>query len=317
MKNIEIAKQVLKIEAEAVARLADRLDGNFDKSVEMMLACRGRVIVTGMGKPGLIGRKISATLASTGTPSVFLHPAEAVHGDLGMVVSDDIVVAISNSGETEELTRLLPLLKKLGAKLISVTGNPKSTLAEHSDLVLDVSVEKEACTLNLAPTASTTAMLAMGDALAVALVERRGFKEKDFAFYHPGGKLGKQLMVVKEVMRTGESHPIVTAETPVKEVLLRITEARAGCATVVDKKGKLAGVFTDGDLRRSLARDGAILEKPVRLLMTLKPVSIQEEALVAEALRLIQQKRIDELVVVNHAGRPVGLLDEKDILGLI
>lgn len=314
MKSVEIAKQVLKIESEAVARLAGRLDGNFDQAVETLLACRGRVIVTGMGKPGIIGRKISATLASTGTPSVFLHPAEAVHGDLGMVVSDDVVVAFSNSGETEELTRLLPLLKKLGAKLISITGNPKSTLAQHSDLVMDVSVEKEACTLNLAPTASTTAMLAMGDALAVALLERRGFKEKDFAFYHPGGKLGKQLVLVKEVMRTGERHPIVAEEATVQEVLFKITEARAGCATVVDKKGKLAGIFTDGDLRRALAKDGAILKKPVSQFMTRNPITLREEALVAEGLRVIQQKRIDEVVVVDAAGKPVGLLDEKDLL---
>lgn len=316
MKNVKIAKQVLRIEAQAIERLIGRLDGNFESAIEMLHGCRGRVVVTGMGKPGIIGRKISATLASTGTPSVFLHPAEAVHGDLGMVVSDDVVLALSNSGETEELTRLLPLLKKLGSKLISVTGNPKSTLARHSDVVMDVSVEKEACTLNLAPTASTTAMLAMGDALAVALLERRGFKEKDFAFYHPGGKLGRKFTLVKEVMRTGGRHPVLPEQTRVREVLLKITAARAGCATLIGKNGKLAGIFTDGDLRRWLAKDASILEKPVAGCMTRDPITIRDEALLAEGLRIIQQNKIDEIVVVDKNNRPVGLLDEKDLLEL-
>lgn len=316
MSYLKTAKRVLKIESEAVAQLASRLDGNFNQAVEMFFRCQGRVVVTGMGKPGIIGRKISATLASTGTPSIFLHPAEAIHGDLGMVVSQDVLLAISNSGETEEMTRLLPLIKKIGTPIVSITGNPKSTLAKYSNQVLDVSVKKEACTLNLAPTASTTAMLAMGDALAVSLLEKRGFEAKDFAFYHPGGKLGKQFLLVKEVMRTAAGHPVVSQKEFVQDVLLAITQARAGCASVVDTKGKLVGIFTDGDLRRSLAKGKFKLEKPISQYMTLKPKVIREDALAAEALRMIQKHQIDEIVVVDSKNRPVGLVDEKDLLSL-
>jgi len=316
MKSLNIAKRVFKIEAQAISRLASRLNANFDKAVETLIGCKGRVVVTGMGKPGIIGRKISATLASTGTPSIFLHPAEAVHGDLGMVVSQDVLLAISNSGETDELTRLLPLLKKIGTPIISVTGCLKSTLAKYSDIVLDVSVEKEACTLNLAPTASTTAMLAMGDAIAVSILEHRGFKAKDFAFYHPGGKLGKQFLLVKEVMRRGSSHPKVRESASVRDVLLKITASRAGCASIVDKNGKLTGIFTDGDLRRSLSKENNIMNKEVSQFMTRKPKVIREDALAAEALQLIKKHNIDEVVVVEAKGKPVGLLDEKDLLGV-
>lgn len=316
MKNIKIAKKVLKIEAEAIEQLARRLNGQFDKAVNLLYKAKGRVVITGMGKPGIIGRKISATLASTGTPSIFLHPAEAVHGDLGMVVADDVLLAISNSGETEEMTRLLPLIKKIGAPIVSLTGNPKSTLAKYSTVLLDVSVKKEACTLNLAPTASTTAMLAMGDALAVALLDVRGFKAKDFAFYHPGGKLGKQFVLVHEVMRTAKQNPVVKGSETVQSVLIKITKAKAGCATVVDKNQKLKGIFTDGDLRRSLSKDAAVLNKPVSALMTKKPKVIREDALAMEALRLIKKHGIDEVIVVNKKDKPVGILDEKDLLGI-
>lgn len=316
LNNLDTARRVFDIESGAVARLSERLNGDFDKAIEMLFNCAGRVVVTGMGKPGIIGRKISATLASTGTPSIYLHPAEAVHGDLGMVVASDVLLAVSNSGETEEITRLLPLIKKIGTPVVSITGNPKSTLAKYSDAVLDVSVEKEACTLNLAPTASTTVMLAMGDALAVTILERRGFQPKDFAFYHPGGSLGKQFLKVGEVMRTAGDHPIVKETEAIKEVLLKITQARAGSATVVDQNGKCAGIFTDGDLRRSIAVDPRLLEKPVGQYMTRGPKSIQEDALAAEALRLIKDHGIDEVVVVNQKNEPVGLVDEKDLLGL-
>lgn len=314
--SLQIAKRVLKIEGEAVSRLANQLNGDFNKAIKMLFKCQGRIVVTGMGKPGIIGRKISATLASTGTPSIFLHPAEAVHGDLGMVTSNDVLLAISNSGETDEMTRLLPLIKKIGAPIVSITGSLKSTLAKYSDAVLNVSVKKEACTLNLAPTASTTAMLAMGDALAVSLLEHRGFKTKDFAFYHPGGKLGKQFLLVKEVMRTASDHPIVPQSRKVQDVLLEITQARAGCASVVDKKGKLIGIFTDGDLRRSLSKEPLLLEKPISRFMTKKPKVIREDALVTEALRLIKKHHVDEIVVIDSKNRPVGLLDEKDLLGV-
>ncbi len=316
MKSLKIAKKVLKIEAEAVAQLGRRLNGQFDKAISLMHKCSGRVVVTGMGKPGIIGRKISATLASTGTPSIFLHPAEAVHGDLGMVMAQDVLLAISNSGETEEMTRLIPLIKKIGAPIVALAGNKKSTLVKHSNVFLDVSVKKEACTLNLAPTASTTAMLAMGDALAVALLEVRGFKEKDFAFYHPGGKLGKKFILVKEVMRTANKNPLVKESETVQKVLLKITKARAGCATVIDKNGKLKGIFTDGDLRRSLSKDGSALTQPVSKLMTKKPKVIKEDSLANEALQIIKKYGIDEIVVVNNKNKPIGIVDEKDLLGL-
>lgn len=316
MKSLKIARKVLKIESEAIAHLTRRLNGDFDKAMSLLLKCKGRVVITGMGKPGIIGRKISATLASTGTPSIFLHPAEAAHGDLGMVVRQDVLLAISNSGETDEMIRLLPLIKKIGTPIVALTGNPKSSLAKHADAVLDVSVEKEACTLNLAPTASTTAMLAMGDALAVSLLEYRGFKAKDFAFYHPGGKLGKQFLLVNEVMRTARQNPMVKESDTVKKVLVKITEARAGCATVVDSKKRLLGIFTDGDLRRSLTKDPTILNQPVSKFMTRKPKVIREDSLAAEALRLIKKHGIDEIVVVDKKEKPIGIVDEKDLLGL-
>lgn len=313
--GIKTARQVIRIERDALTNLLSRIDSRFEKACEIILKSRGRVVLTGMGKPGFIAQKISATLSSTGTPSLFLHPAEALHGDLGRVMKEDVVVAFSNSGQTEEIVKLLPLIKKIGVKLVSFTGNAHSTLARHSDVVLNVSVKKEACPLNLAPTASTTAMLALGDALALALLEKKGFKTEDFAFYHPGGNLGKRLLLkVDGIMRTGSSNPIVPATMKVKEVLYRITRSRAGSATITDAKGRLAGIFTDGDLRRHLRSGGDLLERPVSEVMTQNPISIADDKLAVEALEILRSKKIDELPVVDRRKRPIGLLDVQDLL---
>ena len=308
------AREVLRIEAEAIRALLPRLNADFARAVELVARCAGRVVVTGMGKAGIIGQKLSATLASTGTPSLWLHAAEAIHGDLGRVTAQDLVIALSNSGETEELTRLLPTIRKMGARLIAVTGNPSSSLARHSDVVLDVSIKEEACHMGLAPTASTTAMLAMGDALAVAVSRAKGFSERDFAMLHPGGQLGKQLLTVRDLMRTGAVHPIVKESATVSAVLLAITKARAGCASVVDRGGRLVGIFTDGDLRRHLESTPQLARRPVRDVMTRNPKTISPDRLAVEALRLLEQYRIDELPVVDAQHRPIGLLDVQDLL---
>ena len=312
---IKRAKEVFDIEAEAIKTLKPRLGKGFRKAVDLTLKTKGRVVVSGMGKTGIIAQKFSATLASTGTPSLFLHTAEAIHGDLGKVTSDDTVIVISNSGSTEEMRQFLPLLKKIGSKIIAMTGNPKSILAKYSDVVLDVSVKKEACPLGLAPTASTTATLAMADALAVCLLECKGFKEKDFAFFHPGGALGRRLLLkVEDIMRRGAANPMVNEEKKVAQVLLKITQARAGSATVVYKKGKLKGIFTDGDLRRHLETDASLPRRKVGLVMTKAPTVVDKEMLAVEALRIMREKKIDELPVVDKNHRPVGLLDVQDLL---
>lgn len=312
---IKRAKEVFRLEAEAVRALADKLDHNFVQAVKAISICKGRVVVTGMGKAGIIGQKISATLASLGTPSIWLHSAEAIHGDLGRVTKEDIVIALSNSGETVETKGLIPILKKIGAKIIAITGNKNSGLAKFSNLVLDVSVKKEACPLGLAPTSSTTAMLAMGDALAVCLVKEKGFKEKDFALFHPGGALGRKLLLkVDDIMRKGKDNPIVNEEAIVKDVLYAITEARAGSASVVNKSGKLTGIFTDGDLRRHLETDANLSRRKVKEVMTKNPVTILPEKLAVEALRILEERKIDELPVVDEKGRPAGLLDVQDVL---
>ena len=309
------AREVLRIEAEAIRRLIPRIDGSFNRAVQLVLSCKGRIVVTGMGKAGIIGQKLSATLASTGTPSLWIHPGEAVHGDLGRVTKDDVIIALSNSGETPELTLLLPVIKQIGTPLIALTGHTRSTLAKHSDAVLDVGVKREACSLNLAPTASTTAMLAMGDALSVVVTERRGFKERDFALFHPGGQLGRRLLLrVRDLMRTGTANPVRRDTARVKEVLLAITKARAGCASIVDRRGRLVGIFTDGDLRRHLERTPNLAQARVKDVMTRRPKTIRDDRLAAEALRLLREHKIDELVVVDGARRPVGLLDVQDLL---
>ena len=317
---IKRAKEVLEIEAQAIRLLKVRLGKGFIKAIELILRSKGRVVVSGMGKTGIIAQKFSATLASTGTPSLFLHTAEAIHGDLGKVTPEDIVIILSNSGSTEEMKQLLPILKKIGAPIISLTGNSKSVLAKYSDVVLDVSVKKEACPLGLAPTASTTAALAMADALAVCLLERKGFKEKDFAFFHPGGALGRRLLLtVQDIMRQGQANVIVGEDKLVAEVLLAITRARAGSAIVVDKGGKLKGIFTDGDLRRHLSSDNNLPSRSIKEVMTKNPTVVNQDMLAAEAMRILQAKKIDELPVVDKFMHPVGLLDVQDLLkaGLI
>lgn len=309
------AKEVLNIEAAAIKDLRPRIGKNFERALNLIAKTKGRIVVSGMGKTGIIAQKFSATLASTGTPSLFLHTVEAIHGDLGRVTQDDAVIIISNSGSTDEMRQLLPLLKKIGCSIIALTGNPKSILARYSDVVLDVSVKKEACPLGLAPTASTTATLAMTDALAICLLELKGFKEKDFAFFHPGGALGRKLFLrVEDIMRSGQANCVVNDKKRVSEVLLKITQARAGSATVVDKKGRLVGIFTDGDLRRHLEIDAGLPKRKIKEVMTKNPAVVYKEMLAAEAMRILQEKRIDEVPVVDKKKRPIGLLDVQDLL---
>ncbi|MFA5402712.1 MAG: KpsF/GutQ family sugar-phosphate isomerase [Candidatus Omnitrophota bacterium] len=309
------AKEVLDIEAQAIKNLKTRIGSNFKNAVNIIFKTKGRAIVSGMGKTGIIAQKFSATLASTGTPSLFLHTAEAIHGDLGKVTSDDVVIILSNSGSTEEMKQLVPLLKKIGCKIIALTGNVKSILAKYSDVVLDISIKKEACPLGLAPTASTTAALAMADALAVCLLELKGFKEKDFAFFHPGGALGRRLLLsVGDIMRSGPANPIVKEDEKVSKVLLKITQARAGSATVVDAKGKLKGIFTDGDLRRHVEIDRNLALRRIKEVMTKDPTVVYQDMLALEALGILREKKIDELPVVDKNKHPVGLLDVQDLL---
>ncbi|MDO8488717.1 MAG: KpsF/GutQ family sugar-phosphate isomerase [Candidatus Omnitrophota bacterium] len=315
MNLIKRAREVLEIEAQAIRALQGRLNKDFVKAIELIFKCKGRVVVSGMGKTGIIAQKFSATLASTGTPSLFLHTAEAIHGDLGKVTSDDIVIILSNSGCTEEMKQLLPILKKIGSPIISLTGNIKSILAKYSDVVLDVSVKKEACPLGLAPTASTTASLAMADALAVCLLEKKSFKEKDFAFFHPGGALGRRLLLtVEDIMRRGQANAIVQEDKKVSQVMFAITRARAGSAIVVDKQGKLKGIFTDGDLRRHLESDKELTNRQIKEVMTKNPTVVKKDMLAAEAMRILQAKKIDEVPVVDKFMRPLGLLDVQDLL---
>lgn len=315
MPSLKKPKEVLRIEANAIRDLIKRIDRNFNKAIDILFKCRGKVIVTGMGKAGIIAQKISATLSSLATPSIFLHPADAIHGDLGRVVKDDVIIALSNSGQTEEILRLLTTIKKIGAKLISLIGNTKSELAKNSDVVLNVSVKKEACPFGLAPTASTTAMLAMGDALAIALAEKKGIRKEDFALYHPGGSLGKRLILkVEDIMRTGRQNPVVKEDTLIKDVLLVITGSRAGAASVVNSKGRLTGIFTDGDLRRHLETDSNLVSKKVKEVMTKNPTVISKDKLAQEALNILRQKKIDEVPVIDKDKRPIGMLDVQDLL---
>lgn len=315
----EQAKRVLKIEADAIAALIDRIDERFEQAVSLILACRGRVVVTGMGKSGLIGKKIAATLASTGTPALFLHPAEGIHGDLGMVTRGDAVIALSNSGETDEISRMLPSLKRLGIRIIALTGNTESTLAKNSDVVINVGVKEEACPLGLAPTASTTAALAMGDALAVALLDQRGFKEEDFACFHPGGALGKKLLLrVRDLMHTGDAVPIVKETTLIKDAVYEISSKKMGVTAVVNASGQLVGVISDGDLRRWMEKTEKtgenLLTKKSADIMTKNPKVIRKDSLAAEAVSIMETNSITCLVVSDSGGAPDGVIHLHDLL---
>jgi arabinose-5-phosphate isomerase len=311
---LKAARRVLEVEADAVRALADRLDEGFVRAVGLLDACHGRVVVIGIGKSGLVAKKIAATLAATGTPALFLHPAEAVHGDLGMLVRGDVAVALSNSGETDELLALLPAIKRLGVPLIVLTGVPGSRLARHGDLVLDVSVREEACPLNLTPTSSTTAALALGDALAVALLLRRGVSAEDFARVHPGGALGRRLVRVEELMHSGAEVPRVGLDASLAEAVAEMTAKRFGCTAVVDREGVLVGIVTDGDLRRAAGRAGGTLPSGVAALMSRSPKTIGRTELAATALALMERHSITQLLVVDAAGRPDGILHLHDLL---
>jgi arabinose-5-phosphate isomerase len=306
---------VLRLEAAAVAALEARLDADFVGACELLLSCRGRIVVTGMGKSGIIAKKIAATLASTGSPALFLHPAEGSHGDLGMLTRQDCLLALSNSGETAELMAILPVVKRLAVPLIAMTGNPQSTLAHSAAVHLNCAVAREACPLNLAPTASTTAALAMGDALAMALLQARGFSADDFALSHPGGSLGKRLLLrVQDVMHRGTSLPKVRADTPLCEAVLEISSKGLGMTAVVDAEDRVLGIFTDGDLRRAFARRQDIWEQPMAELAHAKPATIIAEALAAEALALMENNRIGALLVTDGEARLIGALNMHDLL---
>lgn len=313
--SLDTARRVLNHEADAIRRLARSLDGRFTRAADLMYRTRGRIIVLGMGKPGFIAQKFSASLASTGTPSLYIHPADALHGDMGRVTKQDVLVALSKSGETEEIIRLIPMIRKIGCKLIAITGSPDSRLAKASNIVLDCATS-EAEPLNVVPTTSAACMLALSDALTMALVKKRGFQKKDFALLHPGGALGKRLyLTVGAVMRKGLHDPRVRPSETMKNVLLKITAARAGSATVVDpKRGTCLGIFTDGDLRRRFREIMSDLSKPVSRYMTSRPLVAREDDLASEALVILRRKQIDELPVVNKRGKVVGLLDVQDLL---
>lgn len=314
---IERGRGVLAAESAALGVLADRIDSTFEQAVRLVLDCRGKRVTTGVGKAGAIARKTAATLSSTGSPALFLHPAEGVHGDLGVVTPDDIVLAFSYSGESDEVTRILPTLKRIGAPIIAFTGNAASSLGRAAEVVLDISVSAEACPLGLAPTTSAVAMLAMADAVALATMEARSFTREDFALYHPAGALGRRLtMRVSDVMRTGENVALVPEETLLRDVLFAITNARAGCAFVVDAEGRLIGMVTDGDVRRSLLADPEALAKPASVMMNRTPLAIDGDPLAAEALTILEEspRRPGEAPVLDAAGRPVGLIMLKDLL---
>jgi arabinose-5-phosphate isomerase len=306
--DLALARKVLQTEAAAILALVDRLDERFERAVRLLLDCRGRVIVTGMGKSGIICRKIAATLSSTGTPAFFLHPAEAIHGDLGVITSDDVIMALSHSGETEELLRLLETIKRLGARLIAITGNCNSTLGRAAEVALDCGVSEEACPMNLVPTASTTAALALGDALAMTLLVAKGFREEDFAHRHPGGKLGKRLMRVEQLMHSGDKVPAVQPATAMRDVINEMNAKGLGMTCVVEDRNRLAGVITDGDLRRHMTGSLSIVERTAGEMMTRNPVTVDARMFAVEALNVMEKRKITAVVVVDDEHRVVGVL---------
>ncbi|MBM4053829.1 MAG: KpsF/GutQ family sugar-phosphate isomerase [Planctomycetes bacterium] len=313
--DIEYAKKVLSLESEAIRKQINRIDSNFQKAVELIFKCPGRIAVTGVGKAGIIGQKISATLASTGTPSYWIHSSEARHGDLGQIVANDIVLALSNSGETE-VVLLLPFLKQIGAKIIAITGNNTSSLAQHSDVVLDIGNIEEACPLGLAPSASTTAMLALGDALALTVFKKRNLSREDYALYHPGGELGRKLLPVEVVMRKGKENPVADEDMPLLDVLGIMTETKGGpgAVSIINKNNKLTGFFTDGDLRRLLRHGTSFLCKAIKEVMTPSPKVINNRCLIEEAYKILKENKIDQIPVVDDFHTPVGIVDVQDLL---
>ena len=317
MQHLARAREVFDIELAALKAVRSQLDQTLDRAVELILAClrqRGKIIALGIGKSGNIAQKIVATFTSTGATSVVLNSVDALHGDLGVVNDGDLVLALSYSGESEELLTLLPALKRFSVKIIALTGVSKSSLARYSDVVLSVKVPREACPFNLAPTASTTAMLVMGDALAMAVLQARGLKKQDFAKHHPAGAIGRSLLLqVREIMRSNSRNAVARENLPVKEALLLMTHAKSGSVSVINGRGKLVGVFTDGDLRRHMALDGAVLAQPLRAVMTRGPICIHETALAVEALKIFNERNIDDLIVINSRHEPVGLVDSQDL----
>jgi arabinose-5-phosphate isomerase len=314
--SVKSAKRVLKVEADAIRSLMEKIDENFEKAVELIYRCRGKVVVMGVGKSGIVARKIAATLASTGTYAFFIHPVEGMHGDLGMLAKEDIVMILSNSGETEEISRILPLLHRHGNKIIALTGNSVSNLARAGDVVLDVGVREEACPFGVVPTASTTVAMALGDALAIALLERRGFNEEDFANLHPGGSLGKRWLKVEDLMHTGEAFPMVGEDTPMREAIFEITSKRMGVTGVADAQGNLVGVITDGDLRRALEKYGDLLTRKASEVMTRNPKWIERDSLAARAVQRMEEYSITSLFVFTsqEEGKPVGIIHLHDLL---
>ena len=317
MSHLAKARQVFDIEIAALKKVRAQLDKSFDRAVEIIVESikrRGKIVVVGIGKSGNIGQKIAATLTSTGSTSVVLNSVDALHGDLGIMNDGDVVLALSYSGESEELLNLLPALKRFSVKMISLTGNAKSSLARHSDISLNVQVPKDACPFNLAPTSSTTAMLVAGDALAMAVLQAHGFKQKDYARFHPAGAIGRAMLLkVGDIMRTGSRNAIANENLPVKDALLVMTRAHSGSLSVVDARGRLVGVFTDGDFRRHMAADGNLLSQPLKTVMTRNPVCLSENALAVEALKIFDERNIDDLIVVNAKKEPVGLVDSQDL----
>jgi len=315
MKEIlEQAKEVLALEGKSILELRDRLDESFVKAVDLIYNSKGRVVVTGMGKSGLICKKIAATLASTGTPSIFLHPADALHGDLGMMVRGDVVLAMSRSGETAEIKALIPCIKRFGLPLICISSNPNSTLAQNSDCFLNASFQKEACPFDLVPTVSTTVSLALGDALAIALLSKRGFKEEDFAVFHPGGSLGRRLTRIGDIMHKNQEIPIIHMDQFMRDALFEMTIKRLGMTCVIDQKGKLVGIITDGDLRRLLEKYQDLLNKPVAEVMTHNPKTISQEEVAAKAVEIMERYAITSLICIDEANRPAGVIHLHDLL---
>ena len=313
--TIEKAKEVIRVEAEAVAALSSRIDGTFVEAVELMFECKGRVIVTGVGKSGLVARKIAATLASTGTAAFFIHAAEGLHGDLGVVREEDVILMVSKSGETNEITALIPQLKNIGVKLITITGTLDTSLTRVSDIVLDASVKEEACPHDLAPTASSTAALVLGDALAVALLDRRGFTMEDFASIHPGGNLGKKLLTrIKDLMYTGEQLPIMKEDSLFKDVILEMNRKRFGAVCIVDDNGKLKGIITEGDLRREIEKGEAILQSKASLIMSTNPKVVSDQTLAVEALAILEEHNILQIITVDEEQKPIGMIHLHDLL---